>query len=470
MLESGGGPVETHLPLPDSRTGAGAGQGGAIGARDRRYAVFMLLVVSTIAFIDRSILNTVGQAIKTDLHLSDTQLGLLGGAAFAILYGVLAIPVARLAERYNRVRIIAVSMAAWSAMTALCAAASGFGGLMLARIGVGIGEAGSGAPSQSLVGDYFLPEKRASVFGILGLATPIGIILGGIGGAVVAESHGWRAAFLLVGLPGIALSAIVWLTLKEPARGLSDGRIASDVTPPLGAVLRRLAGSPAFRNLVLAGTVVSFVGYAGMTFAHPFFVRNFDVGYTEAAIAFAVINSVSLGSGSVLGGIVADRLGRRDIRWYGWLPAICMILAAATYMLGFSQTSWFWTILLLTPPGFFAGVFTGPTFAVTSNLVEPRMRASATAILTLTMSVLGMTLGPITAGWFSDIFAAQAFAGDYAARCGEATTAAACAAASAQGLRTALVTVCSFYVVAGWLFFRMAAHLPRELAHMEERQ
>lgn len=468
----GSGNAPSKIIAPPAGLPAGASpENHGLRARDRRYAVVMLLVVSTVAFIDRSILNTVGQAIKTDLHLSDTQLGLLGGAAFAILYGVLAIPVARLAERYNRVRIISISMAAWSAMTALCALASGFGGLMLARIGVGIGEAGSGAPSQSLVGDYFPPDKRASIFGILGLATPIGIIIGGIGGAVVAESYGWRAAFLIVGLPGIALAALVWLTLKEPLRGLSDGRIASDVTPPLREVVRRLAGSPAFRNLLLAGTVVSFVGYAGMTFAHPFFVRNFDVGYTEAAIAFAVMNSISLGSGSVLGGLFADRMGRRDIRWYGWVPAVCMICAAVTYVIGFSQTSWFWTILLLVPPGFFAGVFTGPTFAITSNLVEPRMRASATAILTLTMSVLGMTLGPITAGWLSDVFAAQSFAGDYAATCTEAsaTASAACGAASAGGLRTALVTVCSFYVIAGFLFFRVARHLPRELAHMTER-
>lgn len=466
---SGPGSVSAETIVPPPAVPVGSAEVPGISTRDRRYAVFMLLVVSTVAFIDRSILNTVGQAIKTDLHLSDTQLGLLGGAAFAILYGVLAIPVARLAERYNRVRIISISMAAWSAMTALCAAAGGFGGLMLARIGVGIGEAGSGAPSQSLVGDYFPPEKRASIFGILGLATPIGIIFGGIGGAVVAELYGWRAAFLLVGLPGIALAAVVWLTLKEPPRGLSDGRLASDVTPPLTEVLRRLGGSPAFRNLVFAGTMVSFVGYAGMTFAHPFFVRNFDVGYTEAAVAFAVINSLSLGSGSVLGGLVADRLGRRDIRWYGWVPAICMVLAAITYMIGFSQTSWFWTILLLSPPGFFAGVFTGPTFAITSNLVEPRMRASATAILTLTMSVLGMTLGPITAGWLSDIFAARAFVGDYAATCADATMIATCAAASAEGLRTALVTVCSLYVVAGILFYRVAGHLPCELAHMKDR-
>lgn len=438
--------------------------------RERRYALFLLLAVATVAFIDRTILNTTGQAIKADLGLTDVQLGLLGGAAFALLYGVLGIPVARLAERYNRVRIIAIAVAAWSVMTALCGVASGFTGLLWARIGVGIGEAGAGAPSQSLIADYYPPDKRASAYGFLGLATPIGIILGGIGGAVVAQHFGWRAAFLLVGLPGLLLAAVVWLTLKEPVRGLSEGRVAAADAPPLGEVLRRLAGSRAFRNLVMAGTVVNFVGFAGMTFAHPFFVRSFPVGYTEAAVAFAMINSVSLGGGYLLGGLVTDRLGKRDIRWYGWGPAICMVLAAITYMIGFSQSSWFWTIVLLTPPGFFAGVFYGPTFAITSNLVEPRMRASATAILTLTMSILGMTIGPIATGWLSDLFAARAFAGDYAVACAgtAASTIAACKAASAEGLRGALVSVCSLYVIAGFNFLRAAGSLPRELAHMEK--
>ncbi|WP_298670552.1 MFS transporter [uncultured Sphingomonas sp.] len=434
--------------------------------RERRWALGLLLAVSTVAFIDRTILNTTGQAIKTDLKLSDLQLGLLGGTAFALLYGVLGIPVARLAERYNRVRIIAIAMAAWSAMTALCGMASGFTGLLLARIGVGIGEAGAGPPSQSLIADYFPPDRRASAFGVLGLATPIGIIVGAIGGAVVAQHFGWRAAFLIVGLPGLLLSAIVWFLLREAPRGLADGHLAGGETPPLSAVVRRLAGSRAFRNLLMAGIVVSFVGSSGMTFTHPFFVRSFPVGYTEAAIAFALMNSVSLAGGYLLGGFVTDRLGRRDVRWYGWMPGICMILTAITYVIGFSQSTWFWTIVLLIPPGLFAGVYFGPTFSILHNLVEPRMRASATAILTLTTGMIGMTLGPLVTGWLSDIYAARAFAGDYALACADGGTAQACITASASGLRAALVTVCAVFAVAGFNFLRAAGSLPRELAHM----
>lgn len=431
----------------------------------RRYALGVLLAVATVAFIDRTILNTVGQAIKVDLGLSDLQLGLLGGAAFAIFYGVLGLPIARLAERRSRVAIISLSVAVWSVMTALCGAAGSFTHLLLARVGVGVGEAGAGPASQSLLSDLFPPEQRASAFGVLGLATPLGIILGGIGGAVVAEQFGWRAAFLLVGLPGLAVALLVQLTLKEPLRGAAEGRTVAADAPPLSTVIRTLARSPAFRHLLAAAIVVNFVGFSGMTFAHPYFVRTFDVGYAEAAVAFAIINSISLSGGYLIGGFVTDRLARRDVRWYGWLPGVAMFLAAGAYVLGFSQSSWLWTIVLLVPPGLFAGVYFAPTFAVTHNLVEPRMRASATALLTLTMSVLGMTVGPILTGWLSDLFAARSFAGDYAAACqGQAAAAELCRAASSQGLRQALIAVVSLYALAGVHFLLAARSLRRELA------
>ncbi len=466
--------VPSDLTPPPAADPAPGGDSGspAVAApspRERRWALALLLAVATVAFIDRTILNTVGEAVKRDLGLSDLQLGILGGAAFALLHGVLGIPVARLAERKSRARIIAIAVGVWSAMTALCGFAGGFAGLLAARIGVGIGEAGAGAPSQSLLADYFPPHRRATAFGILGLATPLGIIIGAIGGAVVAQAFGWRAAFLIVGLPGIALSVLVWFTLKEPARGQSDGKLASDDTPPFREVLRTLFSSRAFRSLLVAGTIVNFVGFSGMSFAHPFFVRTFPVGYTEAAVAFALINSVSLAGGYYLGGALTDRLGRRDVRWYGWLPAICMMLAAVTYVIGFSQSTWLATIVLLTPPGLFSGMYFAPTFAITHNLVGPRMRASATAVLTLTMSIVGMTLGPIVTGLLSDRFAAGAFSGDYAAVCPGAGTAmaAACQTASSHGLRTALITVCAMYALAGLAFLRAAGSLTTELAHMD---
>ncbi len=437
--------------------------------KDRRWALIVLVAISTVAFIDRSILNTVGQAIKDDLKISDLQLGLLGGAAFAILYGVLGIPVARLAERKSRVAIISVALATWSAMTALCGFAGNFAHLLLARIGVGVGEAGAGAPSQSLLSDYYPPEKRASVFSILGLATPIGIVIGGLGGAIVAQQFGWRAAFLVVGIPGLLLALVSWLTVKEPPRGFSEGRNDTDPAPKFGVVLKRLFSSRTFRNILVAAIIVNFVGFSGMSFLHPFMVRTFNVDYTTAAFAFVVVNSISLAGGYLAGGFITDRLVKKDVRWYGWAPAIGMLLAGPAYILGFLQTEWIAAILVLILPGLFSGVYFGPTFAVTHNLVEPRMRASATAILSLLMSIIGMTTGPIVTGWLSDHFAQQAFAlGDYAAICPTVAKGTAladsCRIASAEGIRNALVIVVTLFWLAALHFFLAARSVKKELA------
>ncbi len=436
-------------------------------ARDRRWALILLVAISTVSFIDRSILNTVGQAIKDDLAITDLQLGLLGGAAFAILNGLLGLPVARLAERRSRVAIISVAVAAWSAMTALSGLAGSFAHLLLARVGVGIGEAGAGAPSQSMLSDYYPPHQRATVFSILGLATPFGIVLGGLGGAVVAQTFGWRAAFFVVGLPGLALAALTWLTLKEPPRGFSEGRDAAEVAPPFSEVVRRLFASRTFRHVLAAAVIVNFVGFSGMSFLHPFLVRTFKVDYTTAAFAFVIVNSISLAGGYLMGGFVTDRLVKRDLRYYGWAPGVAMLLAGPAYILGFLQTQWIAAILVLILPGLFSGVYFGPTFAITHNLVEPRMRASATAVLSLIMGLVGMTTGPVITGWLSDLFAARAFSlGDYAVMCrgGAAATIDACRVASASGIRTALIIIVSLFWWAGLHFFLAARSVRQELS------
>lgn len=435
---------------------------------DRRWALVVLLAISTVAFIDRSILNTVGQAIKDDLRVSDLQLGLLGGAAFAILHGLLGIPIARLAERRNRMAIISLAVAVWSAMTALSGFAANFTHLLLARIGVGIGEAGAGPPSQSVLADYYPPDKRASAFSILGLATPLGIALGGLGGAIVAQQFGWRAAFLIVGAPGLLIALIAWLTVKEPPRGFSEGRRDIGAPPPFGAVVKRLGGSRTFRHFLTSAVIVNFVGFSGMSFLHPFMVRTFNVDYTTAAFAFVIVNSISLAGGYLMGGLITDRLVKRDLRWYAWAPAIGMALAAPAYIAGFVQTEWIAAILVLILPGLFSGVYFGPTFAVTHNLVEPRMRASATALLSVVMSLVGMTTGPVVTGWLSDLFAAQAFAaGDYVLCSTEgraADLADACRVASAAGIRNALVVIVTLFWWASLHYVLAARSIRAELA------
>jgi MFS family permease len=461
--------MDQHAARPPQGepTEVDAAEGPGPTARDRRWALVLLVAISTVGFIDRSILNTVGQAIKDDLRITDLQLGLLGGAAFAIVYGLLGVPVARLAERRSRVGIISLAIAVWSAMTALSGLAGSFTHLLLARIGVGIGEAGAGAPSQSLLSDYYPPHKRASVFSILGLATPLGIVIGGLGGAIVAQHFGWRAAFFVVGLPGLALALIARLTLKEPPRGFSEGRDDTTPAPPFSAVVRKLFSSRTFRHVLTAAVIVNFVGFSGMSFLHPFLVRTFNVDYTTAAFAFVIVNSISLAGGYLIGGFVTDRLVKKDLRYYGWAPGVAMLLAGPAYILGFLQTQWIAAILVLILPGLFSGVYFGPTFAVTHNLVEPRMRASATAILSLIMSIVGMTTGPVITGWLSDLFAARAFTlGDYATACPALVgsgLADACRVASASGIRTALIIIVSLFWWASLHFFLAARSIRDDL-------
>lgn len=434
-------------------------------AADRRWALALMVAISTLAFIDRTILNTVGQAIKDDLRITDLQLGLLGGAAFALLYGVLAVPVARLAERRSRVAIISFSVACWSLMTALCGLASSFAQLLLARIGVGVGEAGASAPVQSLLGDYYPPHKRASVIGILGLATPLGLVLGGIGGAVFAQHFGWRSALLLVGLPGLLLALVTRLTVKEPRRGQSESAAVDDHAPPLSAVLRRLAASRSFRHMLAASILTSFIGASVISFTHPYFVRAFDLSYTDAAFAFALMNGISVTGGYLGSGHLTDRLVTRDVRFYGWLPAACMFVAGPGYMIGFMQTDMALGVLLLMLPGLFSTAWYAPTYAVTQNLVTSRMRASAIALLSLGTSLIGMMLGPIVTGALSDTFAAQAFGGDYATACPRATggLAQACGEASVLGIRHALMAVVLLFFWAGLHFILAARHMKAEL-------
>jgi MFS family permease len=428
--------------------------------------LLLLLGISTCAFIDRTILNTVGQSIKDDLHLTDLQLGLLGGVAFSVLYSLLCVPIARISERRSRLAIISLSVVVWSLMTLLCGFASSFTMLLFARVGVGIGEAGVEAPSQSLLADIYPPQKRASAVAVLGLGTPLGIAIGGIGGGFFAQHLGWRGAFVLAGLPGLVLAALTFHLVREPGRGASEGGVPETAVPPLKIVVRRLRASHAFRHILFAGVITVFVGFGMVTFTHPFFVRAFGMSYVQAAFAFVLMNSVSNAAGFLIGGLMTDRLIKRDIRFYGWLPAAGALIACPLYVLGFMQTNWLAAVILLMIPGLFSATWYAPTFAVTQNLVSPRMRASAVAILSLALNLVGMSLGPGATGALSDHFAARAYvSGDYTTHCSGSHAAfdQLCRAASASGIRMALIIIVLFFLWSALHFFLAARHMKREL-------
>lgn len=427
----------------------------------RAWLLTVLVLAYTSNFVDRSIVGVLGEAIKADLRLADWQLGVLGGLSFAIFYSVLGLPMARVAERSSRVRLIAVSLALWSGMTALCGLSGAYWQLLLCRIGVGVGEAGCSPAAHSLISDYVPPGRRASALSVYALGIPLGTMIGAFAGGWIAQTIGWRAAFVVVGLPGLILAVVLRLTVKEPPRGYAEPRRVVLDAPPLTAVIRTLLAKPAFAHLAAGAALTSFAGYGMAQFAAPFLVRAYGLDYAQAGAAWGLIGGASVGVGTLAGGLIADRAARRDPRWYAWIAAVGLVAAAPLYIAGFMQTRPAWAIGVLLLPGLFHYAYLGPTFAVVHGMVAPRMRASATALLFLIMNLIGLGLGPLAVGALSDVLAQRFYAGagTFAAACpgGRAVAgaseaaAAACHGALVDGTRYALVAVLM-------VFFWAAAH------------
>ncbi len=443
-----------------------------------RGALTLLLLCYAVNFADRTIVNVVGEAIKEDLRLSDAQLGLLGGLSFALFYATMSIPIARLAERTSRVNIIAASVAFWSAMTALCATAQTYTHLLLMRMGVGVGEAGLSPAAQSLIADYFPPDKRATAVSIYYIGVPLGVVGGAVAAGLIAEAYGWRNAFLVLGLPGLLLAFLVRFLMPEPRRGALDAADASDgSTPPLKAVIAQLARNPILRHVIIANTLAGFAGYAIGQFLHPLFVRQFAMSYADAAFLYGALAALSAGIGSPLGGVIADRAARRDARWLAWIPAFGMIAAGPFYYLAVFQDHWLLAAVFLFVPGLLNNLSNGPTFALIHNDVSARMRATAIAIVIFMSAMIGAGLGPLLAGAASDLFAhaffegpisfSEACPGGRAPKGVEAQAASACLAASGAGVQSALALVGLTFVWAGAHFLIAARHMKTRASAQE---
>ena len=406
----------------------------------RAYVLGALLVVFTFNFVDRILLGVVQESIKHDLGVSDFQLGLLGGPAFAILYTLAGIPIARYAERGNRITIIAIGAAVWSVMTAACGFAQNFLQLVAARIGVGIGEAACTPPAHSVISDYFPASRRASALAIYSLGIPIGTMLAATGGGWLAANVDWRAAFWILGAPGIVVALILKLTVREPPRAGP-----ATATPSFGETLATLAAKPSFWHMAAGGALMAFVGYSTAQFMVSYIVRNYAMGVEQASYAFGAIAGFAVAIGTFSGGFFCDRLSHRHPRVYSWLPTIGVLLALPLYLLSFWQTS-FWpafAILMVAP--IFHYLYLGPGFAVVQSIAPPRMRATATALLLLIINLIGYGLGPPIMGALSDYFANSELAplGLSVAACKADSAVAACAPALAHGLKYAMMSVVS---------------------------
>ncbi|WP_404713539.1 spinster family MFS transporter [Sphingomonas sp. MMS24-J13] len=396
-----------------------------------RLALVLLSLLYAANFVDRQMTAVLAQPIKQELGLSDQQLGLLTGLFFAIFYTTAGIPVARIAERRSRVAVIAVSVALWSAMTALSGLARNYTHLLLARLGVGIGEAGYAPAAQSLIADLFPHERRATALAIFSLGIPAGMLIGAIAGGWLAQSLGWRMAFIMLGLPGLLLALLVAVTLREPVRGNHDMAPLIE-REPLGEVLRALFRSRAFVHMAAGASIVSVAGYGLTSFGVPILVRTFDLPLAQAATGYGLIAGVSIGLGMGLGGWLSDRL-----RSPGMVAAGGAITAAILFpvVLNASDPRLFGLLAILPLAG--AHMYFGPTYGVTVNTVGPGARATAIAVLLMAMNAIGLGLGPWGVGLLSDHFAAAALPG-YAATCHGGPVMDVCRLASAYGLKRAL--------------------------------
>ncbi len=401
-------PTPSPSPSPPDREATDTSEAFAsstsLSNRYTRYALGLLVVVYIFNFVDRSILSILLESIKEEFQLSDTQLGLLSGPAFAIFYTLFGLPIARWSDRSSRTSIIAFAVVVWSGMTALTGFAQHFTHLLLARIGVGIGEAGCSPPAHSLLSDYFPASRRATVLAIYSLGIPIGGGIGFLAGGWLDEFFDWRTAFIVVGIPGVLLALIVKLTLREPKRGRYDDPALADAPQKsVVQVLKFMYGLKSFRHLAIAAALHAFYGYGAGAFVAAFFRRSHQMDPGELGTWFGIIAFTAGSAGTFLGGYLADRLARRDQRWYMWLPALATTAFIPFAFLLYLASDPYLGLILYFPGSILGGMYLGPTFAMTQSLVPASMRATAAAILLFTINIIGLGLGPQGVGILSDL-------------------------------------------------------------------
>jgi predicted MFS family arabinose efflux permease len=419
------------------------GEDNAISSRVAGYGLFMLTLVYAFNFVDRQILVILQEPIKNDMGLSDAQLGLLSGFSFAVVYVIAGLPIAYWADRSNRRNIIAAALTVWSGMTALSGLAQNYSQLLLARVGVGIGEAGGSPPAHSMISDYYPPEKRGTALAIYSTGVHVGIVLGFIVGGVISQAYGWRMAFMAVGIPGVLFALVFFLTVKEPRRGRWESRTEAAYKPTMRETIQLLSSYRSFWYLAAATGLTAFAGYGNGNFAPSYLIRNHGFSVGEVGVVLAIFGGGGGLLGTFLGGFLADRLGVGDKRWYLWVPTIAGCLAVPLgfpYLLLDNTTVVIASMFLVSIT---LNTYLGPCLAISHSLVPPAMRALTSAILFLVLNMIGLGLGPLTVGVLSDFYAG--YLGD-------------------DSLRYAMLTVALLSAPAIVLFFLAARHLPGDLA------
>ena len=389
--------------------GIGSQPADGVSAQTRTM-LWLLLIVYIFNFLDRQIVNILAEPIKADLGLSDTELGLLAGPAFAVFYALLGIPIARYADKdgTNRVRLIALSLTIWSAMTAVCGLAQNFVQLLFARIGVGVGEAGCTPAAHSLISDSVPPEKRSSAIAFYGMGVPIGSLLGLIIGGVINDLYGWRVALMLVGVPGLMLALVVLFLMREPrhSRSAEAAATAAAIVPlSTREALREIFASRAYIYILIASSVAAFLGYGKGLWTISFFIRSHGLSTTEAGLSMAVVLGLAAALGTWLGGKLADKFGARDKRHILTFPAFGMAIVAPILFLGYHMEHWLVAMALLVVPSIVNNAYYGPAYGCVQGLVRPQARAVAASVMLFGQNLIGLGLGPFLFGVLSDALA-----------------------------------------------------------------
>ncbi len=399
-----------------------------VAGRNPNLVLGFLLAAYIFNFLDRQILGILAGPIIKDLGLTDSEFGAIGGIAFAILYSFLGIPLAMLADRTSRSRVIAGSLAVWSAFTALCGSATSFIQLFVFRLGVGVGEAGGVAPAYALIADYFPPHRRARALAIFSLGIPLGLALGTLIGAYLAAWINWRAAFIVMGAAGVLLApTMLWVVRDVPLPAIDRA-----AAPRLSQTFPLIARKPAFWLMAAAASCSSLAGYGLALWTPSVLERSFGFSLIERGQFLASIFLIGGTAGVFLGGVLADRLGAADKRWYAWLPAIAWLITAPLFAFGLlaKDATLAWALLLI--PNALNILWLGPVTTAVQHLVPQPLRSTASASFLLINNFIGLGVGPTLIGWLSD---------SYKARFG------------AEALRYAAVSVIGFYILAAVLMY-----------------
>jgi MFS family permease len=399
--------------------------------KHRRYALFILMVVYVFNFIDRQILNILQEPIKADLGLSDTQLGALTGLSFALIYCIAGIPVARLADATNRKTVTVGSLAIWSGFTAVCGLAGNYWHLLGARLGVGLGEAGGSPPAHAMLSDLYEKEKRGRALAIYSSGLYFGTLLGYVLGGWISDAMTWREAFFVVGIPGVLFAIVVWVTIREPIRGLSGLKPSTDSVTFIQS-FARLWKLKSFRFYSLATGAGTFVTYGISNWMPPFLTRSHgewsmpelqsffgfctpgdiaacvEMSRTEIGLFYGILAGIGGAIGTIGGGYLADKFGAKDRRWFLWVPMWGKLLAGPFFIGCLLAPTAELSLILYFPGIIMAAAYLGPSLAITHHLVPPSMRAMSSAVLFFILNILGLGTGPLVVGLISDWLTANA--------------------------------------------------------------